>query len=99
LRHPDRMSVSLDHVVPLSRGGSHSWENVRCAHLSCNVAKGSNDPMGVPVDPAPKTRSPKRSAAGSVPRQRRSDLTPNLARIFAEAMAMRDARDGAMPPG
>ena len=35
------MSVSLDHVVPLSRGGSHTLGNVRCAHLICNIRKGS----------------------------------------------------------
>jgi 5-methylcytosine-specific restriction endonuclease McrA len=33
--------LSLDHVVPLSRGGTTSWENVVCACLSCNVRKGS----------------------------------------------------------
>ena len=29
--------LSLDHVIPLSRGGNSSWENVVCACLSCNV--------------------------------------------------------------
>jgi 5-methylcytosine-specific restriction endonuclease McrA len=33
--------LSLDHVIPLSRGGSSSWENVVCACLSCNVKKGN----------------------------------------------------------
>ena len=32
-------SESLDHVVPLSRGGKHSYENVQAAHLLCNVRK------------------------------------------------------------
>lgn len=41
LRHPDRMSVSLDHVIPLSCGGHHTRENVRCAHLDCNVKRGN----------------------------------------------------------
>lgn len=30
---------SIDHVVPLSRGGKHSWDNVRLAHRRCNTAK------------------------------------------------------------
>lgn len=38
---PDPMSVSLDHVIPLSRGGAHVLDNVQCAHLSCNVRKGN----------------------------------------------------------
>jgi len=37
---PDPMSASLDHVVPLSKGGAHTPANVRLAHVSCNVAKG-----------------------------------------------------------
>ncbi len=27
---------SRDHIVPLSKGGKHSWENVRLAHRRCN---------------------------------------------------------------
>jgi len=33
--------LSLDHIVPLSRGGKSSWENVVCACLPCNVKKGN----------------------------------------------------------
>lgn len=36
--------LSLDHVVPLSRGGLTTWENVVCACLRCNVRKGSKSP-------------------------------------------------------
>ena len=39
--YPDPGSASLDHVVPLSRGGEHSLSNVQLAHLSCNVSKGA----------------------------------------------------------
>lgn len=31
---------SIDHIVPLSKGGKHSWENVRLAHMRCNASKG-----------------------------------------------------------
>lgn len=37
---PDPMSASVDHIVPLSRGGEHSMINVQSAHLSCNSSKG-----------------------------------------------------------
>lgn len=30
---------TLDHIVPLSRGGSHTYANVQCACLSCNSRK------------------------------------------------------------
>lgn len=31
---------SREHVIPLSKGGLHSWENVRLAHIKCNSSKG-----------------------------------------------------------
>ena len=36
--------LSLDHVIPRSRGGSHTWENVTTACLPCNVIKGNRTP-------------------------------------------------------
>jgi len=39
LRHPDPMSASLDHIIPLSRGGDHSYANTQCTHLVCNLRK------------------------------------------------------------
>lgn len=33
---------SIDHVTPLSKGGSHSWDNVKLAHHSCNCVKSDN---------------------------------------------------------
>lgn len=35
---------SIDHVIPLAHGGKHQWENVRLAHLSCNIAKSDITP-------------------------------------------------------
>ncbi|MBI1951620.1 MAG: HNH endonuclease, partial [Acidobacteria bacterium] len=32
--------LNLDHVVPLSRGGKSSWENVVCCCIACNSRKG-----------------------------------------------------------
>ena len=39
--------LSLDHVIPLSRKGPSSWENVVCACLPCNVKKGNRLPEDV----------------------------------------------------
>jgi 5-methylcytosine-specific restriction endonuclease McrA len=30
---------SIDHIVPLSRGGMHEAANVHLAHLDCNLSK------------------------------------------------------------
>ena len=38
---PDPMCASLDHVIPLSRGGSHQSSNVQLAHLRCNTSRGN----------------------------------------------------------
>lgn len=40
VRWPDPMSKSIDHIIPLSKGGSHTQENLAWAHLGCNVRKG-----------------------------------------------------------
>ena len=32
---------SIDHVVPISKGGEHSWENIKLAHRVCNSVKGN----------------------------------------------------------
>jgi 5-methylcytosine-specific restriction endonuclease McrA len=37
----DREDASLDHVVPMSRGGAHSYANTQCSHLLCNIRKGA----------------------------------------------------------
>lgn len=30
---------SIDHVIPISKGGTHTWDNVRLAHHHCNSIK------------------------------------------------------------
>lgn len=37
--HIRRMYPTIDHIVPLSKGGRHTWENVQLAHMSCNAHK------------------------------------------------------------
>ncbi|WP_165821717.1 HNH endonuclease [Mycobacterium colombiense] len=39
LKFPDPMAASLDHIIPLSRGGEHVRSNVQCAHWICNCRK------------------------------------------------------------
>lgn len=38
---PNPLSPSLDHIIPLSKGGSHSQSNIKAAHLGCNCSKGN----------------------------------------------------------
>lgn len=41
LRFPHPMSASLDHVIPLTRGGNHTRANCQASHLLCNQRKGA----------------------------------------------------------
>lgn len=39
LKFPHPRAATLEHLTPLSRGGTHTLENVSCAHFSCNAQK------------------------------------------------------------
>jgi 5-methylcytosine-specific restriction endonuclease McrA len=41
---PGRELLTVDHVVPRSRGGDHSWSNLVTACKPCNQQKGSHLP-------------------------------------------------------
>jgi 5-methylcytosine-specific restriction endonuclease McrA len=41
---PGRASLTLDHVMPRSRGGPTNWDNVVTACRACNVRKGNRTP-------------------------------------------------------
>lgn len=41
-KSPHPKSLSLDHLVPLSLGGEHSYRNCAAAHLGCNSRKQAN---------------------------------------------------------
>lgn len=47
--------LTLDHVIPRSRGGGDTWENMVAACVRCNVKKGSRTPkeanMPLPYPP------------------------------------------------
>lgn len=44
LKAPDPMSKSVDHIVPLSKGGTHEQSNLQWTHLVCNIKKGASVP-------------------------------------------------------
>lgn len=39
LRYPDPLAPSIDHVIPLSQGGTHDTANLRLVHLRCNCSR------------------------------------------------------------
>lgn len=38
---PDPESLSIDHIIPVSRGGDNSLHNLQASHLICNIKKGA----------------------------------------------------------
>lgn len=42
-KFPEPSSATLDHIVPVSRGGAHTLANVQTAHFYCNTAKGNRE--------------------------------------------------------
>lgn len=107
LRWPDPMSASIDHVWPLSMGGAHTMDNLRCAHLRCNNVRGNRDFVvpektclwcGVPMPPAKATGRPAKfcSANCRVSAHRARKRMPSLP---AEMLSQRrwTRRDGKRP--
>jgi 5-methylcytosine-specific restriction endonuclease McrA len=53
--------LSLDHVIPRSRGGKTTWENIVSACLRCNVRKGGRTPQEAGMRLYREPHQPKRS--------------------------------------
>lgn len=53
--------LSLDHVIPRSRGGPTNWENVVCSCLKCNVRKGGRTPQEAGMKLITQPKIPRRS--------------------------------------
>jgi len=65
-RHFPTSELSLDHVVPRSRGGVTSWENIVCACVACNVRKGGRTPPEARMNLVRHPVKPKRSPLLSI---------------------------------
>ena len=50
--------LTFDHVVPRSRGGRTTWENIVTACAPCNLAKGGRTPFEAHMQPFREPRRP-----------------------------------------
>jgi len=55
--------LSLDHVVPRSRGGTTDWHNIVCCCVKCNVQKGGRIPSEAGMHLIGEPTRPRRSPA------------------------------------
>lgn len=58
-RRGRQAELNIDHIVPRSRGGSTTWENVVVACIDCNLRKGDNLPEEVGMRIARPPRRPR----------------------------------------
>ena len=65
-KHFPTTELSLDHVIPRTRGGGATWENLVCACVKCNVKKGGRPPKEVGMKLITKPIKPKRSPTISI---------------------------------
>lgn len=42
LRHPNFMAATVEHLIPISMGGTHTWDNVAVSHAKCNFDRGNS---------------------------------------------------------
>lgn len=54
----DYKDLSLDHVIPTSRGGGNSWENLVCCCIQCNKKKGHRSPAEAGMTMVRKPKKP-----------------------------------------
>jgi 5-methylcytosine-specific restriction endonuclease McrA len=79
-----RAAESIDHVIPRSRGGEHTWENVVACCRRCNTSKSDRLLADCAMELASTPKAPTewvwlKVAAGSVP----DDWTPYIERRAA----------------
>lgn len=56
-----RQAENLDHIVPRSRSGDHTWENVVAACRPCNTRKGDRTPAEAGMELRSTPRAPRRN--------------------------------------
>ena len=58
----NRKQLTIDHVIPRSRGGKHTWNNVVIACATCNGRKGNKTPQEAKMTLCKKPQAPKHPA-------------------------------------
>ena len=66
--------LTLDHVIPRSRGGGDTWENLVAACVRCNVKKGNRTPKEANMPLRSQPRRPYSSLHFEIVKHTRGDL-------------------------
>lgn len=65
-RRPSQRDLNLDHVVPRSRGGVDTWENLVVSCRSCNLKKGRRTPVEAGMTLLRQPHAPRWSTATQI---------------------------------
>ncbi len=71
-----RERLTLDHIIPRSRGGGDTWENLVTACVRCNVKKGNRTPKEADMDLLVKPRRPHSSLYFELLKSTQGDNNP-----------------------
>ena len=79
-----RTSLTVDHVIPRSKGGASDWENIVASCAPCNRRKGDRLPHQIGMHPRVKPRMPSANvfiqlASPTIPSTWRQYLLPEAA--------------------
>ena len=72
-RPPDWGRGTVDHVIPVSRGGRNVWDNVVLACSGCNRTKGGRTPEEAGMHLQRPAKRPRWTPVHHVPPARRKD--------------------------
>jgi 5-methylcytosine-specific restriction endonuclease McrA len=70
-------NLTMDHVLPKSRGGDNTWENLVAACRRCNQKKGSRTTKESGMNPMRKPYRPKANILRTVKKNQISELWKN----------------------
>ncbi len=54
----NRKNLTIDHIIPRSKGGKHTWNNVVIACVDCNSRKGNKTPTEAGMALATQPKAP-----------------------------------------
>ena len=63
-----RSNLTVDHVIPRSKGGSSDWDNIVASCAPCNRRKGDLLPAQASMIPRRTPRAPARTSSSTSPR-------------------------------
>lgn len=82
---PGPSELTIDHVLPKSRGGVSNWENCLLACVACNAKKANRTPEEARMIPRKRPRKPSWKVLAQVsPRVRRESWEQFLGRTYWE---------------